>query len=75
MAVSLPSFIRIDVGEAVTLELETDRPYVENPQHIKQVKYKGKRRTQAQGSEVETIAGTSHKNFISSGREETDLWE
>ncbi len=42
MAVSLPSSIRIDVHERVSLELETDRPYVYNAQHIKQVKYKGK---------------------------------
>jgi hypothetical protein len=41
MAVSLPSSIRIDVQEAVSLELETDQPYVENAKHIRQVKYKG----------------------------------
>jgi hypothetical protein len=42
MAVSLPSSIRLDMGESVTLELETTRPYVENAHHIRQVKYKGK---------------------------------
>ncbi len=42
MAVSLPSTIRLDVSEVVSLELETDRPYLENAQHIKQVKYQGK---------------------------------
>ena len=42
MAVSLPSSLRIDVQEAVSLELETDRPYMENDKHIKQVKYKEK---------------------------------
>ena len=42
MAVSLPSSLRIDVREAVSLELETDRPYMENDKHIKQVKYKEK---------------------------------
>jgi len=42
MAVSLPSSIRLNVHERVSLELETDRPYVFNAQHIKQVKYKGK---------------------------------
>lgn len=42
MAASLPSSIRIDLQEAVSLELETDQPYVENARHIKQVKYKGK---------------------------------
>jgi hypothetical protein len=43
MAVSLPSTLRVDVNEAVSLELETDRPYLENAQHVKKVKYKGKR--------------------------------
>jgi hypothetical protein len=42
MAVSLPSSIRIDIDEAVSLELETDRPYTENAKHMKQVKYSGK---------------------------------
>jgi len=42
MAVSLPSSIRLNVHERVSLELETDRPYVFNAQHSKQVKYKGK---------------------------------
>ena len=42
MAVSLPSSVHININEAVSLELETDRPYVDNASHIKQVKYKGK---------------------------------
>ena len=42
MAVALPSTIRLNVSEAVSLELETDRPYRENAQHVKQVKYQGK---------------------------------
>ncbi len=42
MAISLPTSIHIDIKEAVSLELDTDRPYVDNASHIKQVKYKGK---------------------------------
>jgi hypothetical protein len=42
MAVSLPSSIQLDMGESVTLELETNRPYVENATHIRQVQYKRK---------------------------------
>lgn len=42
VSVSLPSRLRIDVNEAVSLELATDRPYLENDQHVKKVKYKKK---------------------------------
>jgi hypothetical protein len=42
MAVSLPSTLRVNVNEAVSLELETDQPYLENAQHVNKVKYKGK---------------------------------
>jgi len=42
VSVSLPSSLRVDVNEAVSLELTTDRPYLENDRHIKQVKYMGK---------------------------------
>lgn len=40
MAVGLPSSIHLDVGEMVTLELPTNRPYVEKAKHIKQVNYR-----------------------------------
>lgn len=48
VSVSLPSRIRIDVNEAISLELATDRPYLENAQHVKKVKYKGKGRKHKQ---------------------------
>jgi hypothetical protein len=49
MAVSLPSSIRLNVHERVSLELETDRPYVFNAQHIKQVKLREKARSRRGG--------------------------
>jgi len=42
VGVSLPSTLRVDVNEAVSLELSTDKPYLENEEHVKMVKYKHK---------------------------------
>jgi hypothetical protein len=35
IGVSLPSHIRADLGESVTIELDTDKPYVHNSYHVK----------------------------------------
>jgi len=35
IGVSLPSHIRADLGESVTIELDTDKPYVHNAHHVK----------------------------------------
>jgi hypothetical protein len=35
IGVSLPSHIRADLGESVTIELATDKPYVHNADHVK----------------------------------------
>jgi hypothetical protein len=40
VGVSLPSTLRVDVNEAVSLELSTDQPYLENEKHVNMVKYK-----------------------------------
>ena len=32
---SLPSHMRADLGESVTIELDTDKPYVHNSDHVK----------------------------------------
>ena len=32
---SLPSHIRIGIGESVSLELETDKPYIHHAEHVK----------------------------------------
>lgn len=42
VGVSLPSTFRVDVNEAVSLELSTDKPYLENEEHVKMVKYNHK---------------------------------
>ena len=38
---SLPSHLRADLGESVTFEMETDKPYVHNADHVK--KYPSKK--------------------------------
>jgi hypothetical protein len=41
---SLPSHLRADLGESVTFELDTDKPYVHNSDHVKMYppkKFKG----------------------------------
>ena len=43
---SLPSNVRADLGESVTIELDTDKPYVHNADHVKKYppkKSKGKK--------------------------------
>ena len=43
---SLPSHMRADLGESVTTELDTDKPYVHNADHVKKYppkKSKGKK--------------------------------
>ena len=43
---SLPSNVRADLGESVTIELDTDKPYVHNADHVKKYppkKPKGKK--------------------------------
>ena len=42
MGISLPSTLRVNVNEAVYLELGTDRPYQRNAEHVKMGKYKHK---------------------------------
>lgn len=42
MGVSLPSTLRVNVNEAICLELGTDRPYQRNAEHVKMGKYKHK---------------------------------
>jgi hypothetical protein len=42
MGVSLPSTLRVNVNEAIYLELGTDRPYQRNAEHVKMGKYKHK---------------------------------
>jgi hypothetical protein len=42
MGASLPPSITLHAHEAVSLELTTDRPYLHNAKHLKQVKYKRK---------------------------------
>jgi hypothetical protein len=42
MSATLPTSINLNAHEAVSLEMTTDRPYLHNAKHIKQVKYKGK---------------------------------
>ena len=42
MKVSLPSRLRVNVNEAVYLELGTDRPYQHNAEHVKMGKNKHK---------------------------------
>ena len=32
---SLPSYMRADLGESVTIELVTDKPYIHNADHVK----------------------------------------
>ncbi len=38
---SLPSYMRADLGESVTIELVTDKPYIHNADHVK--KYPSKK--------------------------------
>lgn len=33
--VSLPDSLKIKLGDAVSLELDTDKPYIYNPEHVK----------------------------------------
>ncbi len=43
---SLPSHLKVGLGESVTIELDTDKPYVHNAEHIKKYppqKSKGKK--------------------------------
>jgi len=42
MGVSLPSTLRLNVNEAIYLELGTDRPYRHNTEHVKMGKHKHK---------------------------------
>jgi len=35
MAVSLPQFLKVQLGDNVTIEMDTDRPYSEYPAHKK----------------------------------------
>ena len=48
---SLPSHMRADLGESVTIELDTDKPYVHNADHVK--KYSPKK-----------SKGKKHKNWV-----------
>ena len=48
---SLPSHMRADLGESVTIELDTDKPYVHNADHVK--KYPPKK-----------SKGKKHKNWV-----------
>ena len=48
---SLPSHMRADLGESVTIELDTGKPYVHNADHVK--KYPPKK-----------SKGKKHKNWV-----------
>ena len=47
VAMTLPSTVRLDVSNYVSLELETDRPYLYHDVH--KVKYKGPGRSKKHG--------------------------